>query len=306
MKLAERLIYLVKGSIMGHLVGDALGFPYRNLNEEMPDTIDMVEDVERIPAGSYTNVGAMSLCTMANINECKGIDINDLMEKFYDMHVGNYLVANEEAMATSETTGQAIKNYSNGIPIDRCAVDADDNQALSRILPIGLFYANENINTLIEKVLLVCRVTHRDLESQICCVLYCLLIRNIFLQKPEKVFDLLEQYLKDEKIDDYWEKFHYIKKWKDSHTCTGGRDVVNSFWSTWSSYTNNNDFQGAIISAVKLGNDTNVTAALTGGIMGLSKGSNDIPVRWLRRLCLDSEARNIVQCFVETVTEKNA
>lgn len=292
---AEHLEVFVKGSVLGLLLGDAIGYPFRysdHIQKEIP--------VE----GIYTSFGAMCLCAMANINDVGIIEPNDLMEKMHDLYLGSYLAADEDTIIIDETTGQALKNWSNGIPPDKCGIyENNDNECLARMLPIGLFYATESIDKLIDTAHTICRITHANIQSQVCCALYVLIVRNILLQKAEKVFDLLEDYYKIKKQTDYLEDLQYIRDNKSNY---GSDRVIDSFWSAWTAYSENEDFRLSIYSAVMLGNDTNSTAALAGSFTALSNGMNDIPVSWLKELKLSGEVMEIIQTFTDSVVAKLA
>ncbi len=290
---AEHLEVFVKGSVIGLLLGDAIGYPHR-YEDHIPEEIPV--------EGIYTSFGAMCLCTMANINDVGQIEPQDLMEKFYDLYLGSYLAADEDAIIIGETTGQALKNWSNGMPPDKCGIlENNDNECLSRMLPIGLFYANESVDKLIDTSHEICRMTHAHVVSQVCCALYVLIIKNIFLQKSEKVFDLLEDYYKTKNYTDHAAALAFIK---NNRSNNGYGEVVDSFWSAWTSHSENEDCRLTIHSAVMLGNDTNSTAALAGSFTALANGMNDIPVTWLKELKLSGEVMDIVLTFTNSVVAK--
>jgi ADP-ribosyl-[dinitrogen reductase] hydrolase len=47
---------------------------------------------------------------------------------------------------------------------------------------------------------------------------------------------------------------------------------------------NTSDYRSAILTAVNLGNDTDTTAAITGGLAGLYYGKDSIPGEWVEKL----------------------
>lgn len=300
----ENVADLIKGAIMGHIVGDALGNPYRDLNENMPVLIDMVADPEGLPPGTYSSASAMMLCTMSSLNEMGELDGNDIMDKFYEMYIGGYLSSNENAISLNEITSQAIKNHSNGMPYDKCGIfsEVNDNEPLARILPVALFYCMDSLDKLIESVHKACQLTHKNIRVQVCCVLYALIIRTLILEKKDKVFELLEDFYKTKNMKEYAEELSYIK---NNRTNNGSNEIVDSFWSTWDCYAKyDGEYSMSTIETVKMGNSSNITTAIVGGLCGACNGLSDIPVHWLNKVNLFGEALDTAQSFTMTVVEK--
>jgi ADP-ribosyl-[dinitrogen reductase] hydrolase len=298
---SEYLEMLLKGSIVGCLTGDALAYPYR-FSDKIPSTIRMKES--DLAAGSYTYGGAMMLCTIASLNECNEIDTEDIMTKLHEFYVSGFMASGTESGELGLTTMQSIKNHANGMPHDKCGLkDVTDCGNLPRMLPLGLFCSEDN--ELIEMSHKVCKITHGHIRNQICSVIYCMLIRNILLQRAQKVFNTLKEYYAQHAMEEYAQELNYIREWNNNNTITGGNDVVNSFWSAWRIYaTNQEDYQHTVCCAIKLGNNTNTTASLAGSLAGLRNGLNDIPQRWLNDLSLSTEVMDEISIFVNRIVRK--
>ena len=69
----------VKGAVYGHIVGDAVGFPLKNISV-LPKYFDMY-GTSTFPSGTYSDASAMMLCTMAAINESHSIIIEEIVDK---------------------------------------------------------------------------------------------------------------------------------------------------------------------------------------------------------------------------------
>ena len=90
---------------------------------------------------------------------------------------------------------------------------------------------------------------------------------------------------------------------QNSHS--GTKQPFDCFWSAWTAHVGSeNDFACCVTDAIKLGHDTNGTAALAGSLSGLSNGLNDIPSKWLKILKLTGEVMEISQGFIDRVTQK--
>ena len=306
MEKSEYLELFVKGAVIGHLIGDALGYPYEGVGNLVQYDIEMIAGKHGEPLGTWTAASGFMLATIANINEYDGIELDDLMEKFNDVYLGGYLMCDGECKDISYTTSGAIGNFTNGIPLDKCAlVDDTDNDCLLRMLPIGLFYATAPVDDLITKAHAVCSLTHSTVLCQTTCAAYCLIIRNILLQQAEKALELLNDYYKVKDMEEHLVALQILRDYKSQRNPSGRKDICDSFWSAWMCHARNeNDYTHCVVDAIHLGNDTNGTATLAGALSGLSNGLNDIPAKWLRGLRLTSEVMEISQVFANQIVQR--
>ncbi len=303
---AEHLELFIKGAIIGHLVGDALGYPYENMNNLDRFRIEMIPGKHGEREGSWAAPGAFTLATIASIGEFDGVDLDDIMDKFNDVYLGGYLTPDDECKDIGKFTSTAISNYTNGNPVDRCGIDKEelDNECLTRMLPIGLYYASETIDEQIDKAHSVCSLTHANIISQVVCAIYCLIIRNMLTRTKEKVIDLLHDYYRVKEMQKYQKCLENLVAMRNNRL-EGTKNLTDSLWTAWSIHADNQtDFRCCVTDAVKLGKDTNGTACLAGSFSGLSNGLNDIPLKWLNTLKLTSEAIDVTQNFVDQVIAK--
>jgi len=303
---AEELESIIKGSIVGHMIGDALGHPYSYKRKVSPAAIDMIESSSGEPPGAYQAPASLSLCTMASINDLHDINPTDILEKFNDFVIAGYLGAEDYCTDISEITIRAVKNSTNGMPPDKCGISEDnDNEALARILPVALFNATDSIEVLVSNVHEVASITHRHIMSQVVCSIYCLLIRNILLQKTEKVFEPLLDYYRTIKMENHAEATMSLLNWKDDHSHTGSDTVEDCFWSSWQIFSSfSGDYRACVTEAVSLGNDANSCGAVTGSLAALNNGLSDIPTKWLDTIILSPEVMETVNTFTELVLNK--
>ena len=298
----------IKAAIIGQLIGDAVGYPYSD--KKVPaNQINMINGPAGEEAGTYQGPSALSLCTMASINEYDEIDLNDIMDKFNDFMVGGYLSSAEDCSDLSEVTIAAIKNHLNGLPPDRCGLREDernDNECVARILPIGLYCAAESDDMVIRHAHEACQITHAHVKSQVVCALYCLIIRSLLLQKTGKVFDLLEEYYKTNKMNEYTEALQIMRDAdRVIEESENGRSPGYCFWVAWVSHAKfENDFRKCVTNTISLGGDTNSTGAVAGGISGLVNRFHGIPKLWLDTIKLPAEAIETIEYFTNTVMKK--
>jgi len=297
----------IKGSIIGLLVGDALGFPYSG-RKISHSKIDMIEGKNGEPAGSFQGPGALTLCTMSSIVEYGTIDTSDIIEKFNDFMIGGYMASTEDCSDISPATIAAIKNYNNGMPPDKCASkdEIDDNECLTRILPIALFCSNGSLDNLVDKSHEVCRITHAQTKSQVVCALFCLIVRNLLIQHSEKVFDLLKDYYVTKKMNDYTIELDKFKEYKNTIKYTpNSTSVEDCFWNAWMAYAKyENNFKDCVSFAIASSGDPNSAGAVAGSLSGLVNGLSSIPNKWLQKLYLTQETMEVINKFTNLVKNK--
>jgi ADP-ribosylglycohydrolase len=229
---AEHAELFIKGAVIGHLIGDALGYPYENADNILQYQIEMVRGHFGELEGAWSMPGAFALVTMASLNEFEGLDLDDLMDKFNDVYIAGYLTSDKECKDLGPITSEAIKNYTNGMPIDRCGIreETTDNECVARILPVGLYFAPSPIDELIDNAHAVCRLTHANALCEVTCAAYCMVIRNLLLQRAEKALELLDDYYRTKKMDDHVKALGTLSEYRDVKNPNGDKHVVDSFW----------------------------------------------------------------------------
>jgi len=297
---------------MGYIVADALGYPYNNRpTNQMPSTIVMIRHKNKLP-GFYTENSCLMLGTMKNMINFENKDLEnikdtiqteELMGIFRDIYIGNYLMSDDDFNLRSITV-KAIKNFMSGLPSDRTgirSVESNTNEALTRMLPVGLYYAESSVDVIIEKAHQITSITHDHIRSKVASAIYCLLIRQIILKNDEKAFDLLEDYYKIKKMNNYLSELQFIKESK-TKVFAGGSKVNDCFWSAWKAYSDHqNEYRSCVAHAIRYGNESNSTACIAGSLSGLTCGLNDIPQKWLDTVRLNDEVKEIIDNFIDKI-----
>ena len=123
-------------------------------------------------------------------------------------------------------------------------------------------------------------MTYAHPRSRVCCALYCLWARYLLNEIDEawqKAVEFLRDFYKRHEEKTAQLEFHIRPL--DAHQIKGSGYVVDSLFSAkWAS--EKNSFEEVVKAAIKLGNDTDTTACIAGGIAGIKFGVNSIPIRW--------------------------
>lgn len=278
----------VKDGIIGLLIGDALGVPvefsYRGELEENPVTGMIGEGTYGKPAGTWSDDTSMTIATMASIVEKKAIDYDDIMENFCKWY-NREVYWQVPCFDIGNTTELALNDYLDGIPALECGLDGErdnGNGSLMRILPLAYI---PNINY--ETVENVSGLTHTHERSKIACVLYVEIAKSMLENKDLTIDEHIK--LACDKIKEHYKDSPELEHFKrifeddlnDVDTISSKGYVIYTFESVVYCLKNTSNYKDAVLKAVNLGDDTDTTAAICGGLAGIYYGYDDIPVDWI-------------------------
>jgi ADP-ribosylglycohydrolase len=285
----------VEGGVWGLLVGDALGVPYEftppqrvplAAKIEFDPPRDFVRAHDGVRPGTWSDDGAQALCVAASLLEKDGLDPSDLMDRFARWFKHGYMAVGGDVFDIGLQTRQAIGRYLSGKP----AVDpaqagewSNGNGSLMRALPLALWHRGTDAE-LVADAFAQSRTTHGHIRSAICCGLYVLWARAVLdgdlhpWHAAIERFEILFPPGTPERIE-YEEKIHP----REPDPCKGSGYVVDCLLSAELA-TRAGGYEAVVKAAVTLGNDTDTTACVAGGIAGLRDGVGAIPLRWMRKL----------------------
>jgi ADP-ribosylglycohydrolase len=280
----------IAGGIVGLLIGDALGVPYEFHPRESIPFFDEIEFEPPnyfrrahagVPAGTWSDDGAQALCLLASLLECGKLDINDFAEKLVAWFREDYM-AIDEVFDVGIQTQRAILNLRGGIPPLDAGLKEERNNgngSLMRVLPLALWHKGTD-EELIRDAFDQSSVTHGHLRSKLCCALFCLWARAILVQDEnawENAVSSLRKIFKENSP----ERNELEQHIKPDHLfeVQGSGYVLDSLFSAkWA--CGNTSYEETVKAAISLGNDTDTTACIAGGIAGLKFGLSGIPERW--------------------------
>lgn len=289
-KIADK----IRGGIVGLLVGDALGVPYEfHARQEIPHSDEIEFEPPAgfrrahagVPPGTYSDDGAQALCLLASLLECGRFDPDDFAKKIVAWYREDYLAV-DEYFDIGVQTQRAILNLRKGFPPLEAGPKEEKNNgngSLMRVLPLALWHRGTN-EELVKDAFDQSAVTHGHLRSKICCALYCLWGRRI-MSDAENAWENAVADLRAIFPDGSIERIELETQIDPDapHDVRGSGYVVDSLFSAkWA--CGRPDFEQTVKAAIALGDDTDTTAAIAGGIAGLKFGFDAIPARWTENL----------------------
>lgn len=279
----------VKDGIIGLIVGDALGVPVefstRAELAEHPVTKMKGYGTYNQPPGTWSDDSAMTIATMHSIVQKQGVNYDDIMDKFVEWINNGKYMQRGETFDFGATTSTAISRYERGTPAleSGCAGERDNgNGSLMRILPLA--YIKDIDYETIENV---SALTHAHPRSRIACVLYIEMARSMIenegLTMEEHIFSACEkikEHYKDSPELAYFERIFN----NDLENVNGKGYVISTFEVVVHCLLNSENYADAVLEAVNIGDDTDTTAAICGGLAGIYYGYDSIPVDWLNEI----------------------
>ncbi|MEK7391535.1 MAG: ADP-ribosylglycohydrolase family protein [Fibrobacterota bacterium] len=285
----------IKGGMWGLLVGDALGVPYEFAPPvrippiakiEMEPPVDFLRAHTGIKPGTWSDDGAQALCLAASLLEKGRVDPLDLMNRFARWFRDGYMAVDRDVFDVGLQTRQAIGRFLSGKPLEECPQGGEwsnGNGSLMRVLPLALWHQGSDAE-LASDAILQSGSTHGHIRSGLCCALYCLWTRAIMTESVKPWLDAIERFealyaVGTPERDEYEANIHP----RDPAPAKGSGYVVDTLLSAvWAMEAGS--YETVVKAAISLGQDTDTTACVAGGVAGVRDGMDAIPKRWMKLL----------------------
>ena len=265
----------------------------------------------------------------SNLDILEIIDYKDILQKFSNWFYNNEYTPRGDVFDYGGTTASGIFNFKSGCEPTLCGGDGlsdNGNGSLMRILPIAYFiyFLSKKYSFSDDEKMIAIHnlssLTHKHRISQMSCGIYVLiaieLLKNRFeddnaLSLEEAInkgiYSAKEYYSNNDNFKKYFSKFERILC--DDIKSTGieiirGRGfVIASLEASLWCLLNNDSYKETALAAVNLGEDTDTTAAIAGGLAGIYYGYDDIPANWLGKIAKFDFIEDLINKFEENLYE---
>lgn len=293
----------IQSALIGLAVGDALGVPVEFKSRHTLHASPIKDMVgygsHNQPPGTWSDDSSLTFCLAESL--CNAYDLHDLSRRFINWYNHAYWTAHNEVFDVGNTTAVAIRRLEQGVsPVlaGDAAVNSNGNGSLMRILPIAFYVKNMPIEKRYSIVADVSALTHAHIRSKLACFVYvewAIQILNGFSKESafHQMQKIVLEYLYQNAICTEEEQNHFhqlltadVETWKntpESSIKSSGYVIDTLEAATWCLLTTNN-YADAVLKAVNLGNDTDTTGAVAGGLAGLIYGMEQIPETWKNTL----------------------
>lgn len=293
---AEERWSRIAGGLHGLLIGDALGVPYEFHEASEIPPLSLIDfdppagfrrSHSGVPPGTWSDDGAQALCLLASLLDCEGLDLANFAGRLLNWSYWGYMAVDGHVFDVGVQTQRALDALREGEAPERSgpAGEYDNgNGALMRVLPLALWHTGDDLS-LISMAAKQCLPTHGHPRSAVACAMLCLWARAELSSAPlswESAAARLRALstaadLPPEEIDLVLDPAHFER-------VKGTGYVLDTLWSARYAIDGAGDFAGAVRGAIALGNDTDTTAAVAGGVAGIRFGLSGIPETWRDRL----------------------
>ena len=310
---------LIKEALLGVAVGDALGVPVefvsRGTRRDDPVTGMREKGTHNQPAGTWSDDTSLTLCLAEML--CKPYSLKTLAGYFINWKEYAFYTAGGYVFDIGIATSLAIQNMATGAEPKSAGGKeefSNGNGSLMRILPLVFYIKDKPIAERFSITRDVSSLTHGHIRSVIACFIYLeyarLLIsgRDKVAAYEEMRASVAEFLAKNEECpEDEVNKFHRILELKvgnfdvaplrnaniDEIYSTGY--VVDTLEASLWCLLQTSTYKDAGLRAVNLGDDTDTTGAVTGGLAGLLYGNAAVPEEWLQVLAKRAEIENLAE-----------
>lgn len=287
----------IAGGLLGLAVGDAAGVPFEGISRSnfkwntVPRHKFKGFGTHKQPPGTWSDDTSMTMCLVHSIIDMNGKVVpEDVMNKFMDWYFYAQYTATGNVFDCGLICQHAIESWRYQVPIEMCARKderANGNGALMRILPLA--FLPETEDDLRKDVYSVAGLTHGHPVSQLCCTIYVMAAREMFLGEKDKEAALRAGFKKgyEDSCACHFPEIKAIEKnihMKSPKAIKSDGYVVNTLTAAFWCFLHTNSYEKCVRAAINLGYDTDTTAAVAGGLAGIYYGFEKIPKYYLENL----------------------
>ncbi|MEN6348926.1 MAG: ADP-ribosylglycohydrolase family protein [Syntrophomonas sp.] len=310
------------GGTLGVVVGDALGVPVEFMPRKVLDKTPVKGmkgyGTHNQPAGTWSDDSSLTLCLADSLLQKGGYDPEDIASKFRQWLTQGYWSARGKVFDVGFTTATAIRRTADGFPPTQAGLSTErdnGNGSLMRILPAALYFRSVEIKIMLDRICKISSITHGHPRSQLACCIYGLLVDELmngmekeaaYEQVCKGAFDAISGL--NAGLDEEWEHFMIpfggkLVSEPQKHIPSGGYVVDTLTAATWC-FLKHDSFEETVLAAVNLGEDTDTTAAVAGGLAGVYYGVDAIPREWTKVLAKRKQVEQIASDFAEEILSR--
>ncbi|OQP58415.1 ADP-ribosylglycohydrolase family protein [Niastella populi] len=298
----------VHGALFGVAIGDALGVPAEFTSRKTLQ-LDPIKDFigyksHNQPPGTFSDDSSLTFCLAETL--CIGFDLHDLANRFINWREHAYWTAGGKVFDIGLITAEAIGNLKY-VPRPQLAgcygVNSNGNGSLMRILPLLFYIKDFDIDKRYEAASDVSSITHGHLRSVISCFYYLEYALELlkghdkqtaFVNTAKTVSDFLVIKSFEEKEINLFAPLlneNIATQHVDSIPSSGY--VLSTLKAAMYCFLTTGNYADAVLMAVNLGDDTDTTAAVTGGLAGLYYGFESIPEKWVKEIKRTNDIKDL-------------
>ena len=282
----------LEGSLMGLLIGDALGVPYEFQEpEELPAAhlIDyepptgFARSHASVPPGTWSDDGAQALVLLDTLLKRGDVNLAHFSRGLVRWESEGFCAVDGKVFDIGSQTRRAITKLKAGGDPATCGPNGErdnGNGSLMRVLPLALWHRGSDAE-LAKAAARQSLPTHAHPRSLTACALYCLYVRAV-LAGVDRPWEVAASGMRALALPDLFpeNELALLLDPRNADRVAGTGYVVDTLWSARLTFEGSNGFEDCLRRAICLGRDTDTVAAVAGGLAGAHYGLRGIPERW--------------------------
>ncbi|UYZ63246.1 ADP-ribosylglycohydrolase family protein [Hymenobacter weizhouensis] len=298
----------LRAALLGLAVGDALGVPVE-FESRARRRLDPVVTMRGYgthwqPPGTWSDDASLTFCLAEAIAD--GFTVGKLAENCCRWYYQNFWTPHGSIFDIGITTREAIMRLkADADLIFAGATDeySNGNGALMRILPLAFYQVDAPLETRFQLIQDVSAVTHGHIRSAVACFLYLEVARHLRAGlAPQPAYAAVCQAAPEQlrqlavppaEIG----KFEVVLSGRldtlpEASLASGGY-VLHTLESALWCLLRHSSYAETVLAAVNLGDDTDTTGAVAGGLAGLYYGEAAIPPEWRSALARRADIEDL-------------
>lgn len=298
----------VHGALFGVAIGDALGVPAEFTSRKTLQ-LDPIKDFigyksHNQPPGTFSDDSSLTFCLAETL--CSRYDLRDLANRFINWREYGYWTANGDVFDIGMATNQAIGNL---MHVTRpqlaggCDESSNGNGSLMRIMPLLFYIRDFDIEKRYVTVSDVSSLTHGHVRSVISCFYYLEYALELLKRRDKQTAYVntaktVSEFLVSNRTETSelnlfapLLKEDISKQHVDSIPSHGY--VLATLKAAMYCFLTTENYADAVLMAVNLGDDTDTTGAVAGGLAGLYYGFETIPEKWRNEIKRTNDIKDL-------------
>jgi ADP-ribosylglycohydrolase len=248
-----------------------------------------------LPAGTFSDDSSLAFCLAEALAE--EFSLQKIGNNFVEWLNNNFWTARGNVFDVGIATSQAIRRVQKGCnPELAGGIDISDNGngSLMRILPLLVYIKDKELSDRYQITKQVSSITHGHIRSVIACFYYlefAIQIVNgidkfqVYKNLQTEISDYLNSISINTSEIELFDRLlnGNIYELTEKEIFSSGYVLHTLEASIWCLLTTDN-YRATTLKAVNLGEDTDTTGAVTGGLAGLLYGFDTIPKSWLQKI----------------------